>query len=343
MDRFVKALMLVMVSGFLGLWLNGELHLAADDGTDKDQATLKERATLTGASWVAFSPDGKTLASSGKDQLDKTIKLWDTATGKELTTLKGHELQVVCFAFTSDGKTLASGSFDGKIKLWDVATGTENVTFKEGAAALWCLAFSPDGKTLASVGGDGINLWDASTGKKQDTSKGTLGNTPSHSTFFSPDLKMAALVTGDQHPGQIKLLEVTTGKEVSVADLAPGVSDGLNKRIFCVAFSPDGKRLASGSPDGTIKLWDVATGKEQAAVTGHSREVYCVVFSPDGKTLASAGDGGTRFWDVARGKELPTPKELVHAAWVAYSPDGKMLASSDGKGTVKLWEISPAK
>jgi WD40 repeat protein len=121
--------------------------VAADEPTDKEQISLKEVATLTGATWVVFSPDSRMLASSGEDYLGKTIKLWDATSAKELAMLKGHEFQIECFTFSPDGKTLASGSFDGRIKLWDVATGTEMITFEEQVFALYCLAFNPDGKT----------------------------------------------------------------------------------------------------------------------------------------------------------------------------------------------------
>jgi WD40 repeat protein len=110
-----------------------------------------------------------------------------------------------------------------------------------------------------------------------------------------------------------------------------------------VAFSPDGKTLASGSDDNTIKLWDVATGKEQATLKGHTAWVASVAFSPDGKTLASGGDTTVRLWDM-EGKELATLKGHTKGVnSVAFSPDGKTLASGSQDKTIKLWDVSPAK
>ena len=115
--------------------------------------------------------------------------------------------------------------------------------------------------------------------------------------------------------------------------------------VYSVAYSPDGKTLASGSGDKTIKLWDVATGKEQATLKGHTDEVNSVAYSPDGKTLASGSDDKTiKLWDVATGKEQATLKG--HTDWVssvAFSPDGKTLASGSGDETIKLWDVATGK
>jgi WD40 repeat protein len=119
--------------------------------------------------------------------------------------------------------------------------------------------------------------------------------------------------------------------------------------VYAVAFSPDGKTLASGSWDQTIKLWEAATGKERATLKGHTDNVYAVAFSPDGKTLAS-GSGfikpeELKLWDVATGKERVTvkgqPDDVVST--VAFSPDGKTLASGSWNGTVKLWDMKTGK
>src|SRR5262249_48044376 len=157
---------------------------------------------------------------------DMTVKLWDTATGSERATLKGHSKEVLCVAFSADGKTLATGSNDRTVKLWDVGTGTERTTLKGHAGWVSSVAFSPDGKTLASVGGG----YDAQ-------------NKPL--------------------PGEVKLWDLTTGAEGAALK-------GHNGWVTSVTFSPDGNTLASGSRDGTVKLWDVPMRTERASLKEHS-------------------------------------------------------------------------
>ena len=202
---------------------------------------------------VAFSPDGKTLASGS---VDRTIKLWDVATGKELATLTRSTLpRVYSVAFSPDGKTLASGSWDNTIKLWDVATGKEQATLKGHNGDVCSVAFSPDGKTLASGSWD-----DDDQAVGRGDGQGTGHPQGAHvsmwtSVAFSPDGKTLASGSGDE---TIKLWDVETGKEQATVK-------GHTERVCSVAFSPNGKTLASGSLDKTIKLWDIRSTQDRTA------------------------------------------------------------------------------
>jgi len=286
---------------------------------------------------VAFSPDGKELASGGDSN---TIMFWDVATGQPLgAPLTGHKSYVISVAFSPDGKMLASGSMDNTIILWDVATrqplGAPLIGHKD---SVFSVAFSPDGKTLASGSADKtVILWDVTT--RQPLGAPLAGHADYvNSVAFSPDGKTLASGSVDK---KIIVWDVATGQPLG----APLI--GHKDSVFSVAFSPDGKTLASGSADKTIILWDVTTRQPLGApLAGHSDTVNSVVFSPDGQTLASGSNDKTiLLWNVAT-RQLLDPPLTGHSGavrTVAFSPHGEMLASGSDDKNILLWNIAPRK
>jgi WD40 repeat protein/tRNA A-37 threonylcarbamoyl transferase component Bud32 len=285
--------------------------------------------TLTGhsreVSSVAISPDGKTLASGS---WDKTIKLWNLATGEEIRTLTGHSSSVYSVAISPDGKTLASGSGDKTIKLWNLETGEQIRTLTGHSNLVDSVAISPDGKTLASGSWDDtIKLWNLETGKQIRTLTGHSREV--ESIAISPDSKTLASGSGDN---TIKLWNLETGEQIRTLT-------GHSSLLLSIAISPDGKSLASGDGN-TIELWNLETGKQIRTLTGHYYPVLSIAISPDGKTLAGSGDKTIILWNLETGEQnrtLTWHSDSVRS--VAISPDGKTLASGSYDDTIKIWRL----
>lgn len=291
---------------------------------------------------VAFSSDGKTLATASRD---KTIKLWeighdknswlDIPTGKLRQTLSDHTADVYCVVFSPQGDLLASGSGDKTIRLWDART-RKTIRILEGHGdVVRSVAFSPDQKTLVSGSKDQtVRLWDVATGQLQQTLEGHTGQV--RSVAFSPDGTLLASGCTDK---TARLWDARTAQLKLVLK-------GHTGSIEHVAFSPDGKRLASSSEDSTVRLWDVATGKLRLHLKGHRGEVDSVAFSPDGKITASGSkDKSIKLWDAPTGKLLETlTGHTGRVESLAFSPDGNILATGGGGGdtSVKLWDVRSA-
>lgn len=248
---------------------------------------------------LSFSPDGQTLVS-GSGFWDKTIKLWDIHTGRELCTFKGHSDVVFSVAFSPNGQIIASGSgsIDKTVKLWDINAGQELRTLTGHSDSVFFVDFSPDGQTLASGSGfwdKTIKLWDIPTGWQKTILKGHSDGV--RSGAFSPDGQIIAS-GGSTADKTIKLWEVNTGQVIRTLG---GWRSGHSQWISSVTFSPDGQTLASGSGDKTIKLWDIGTGKELHTLKEHLEEVVSVAFSPDGRILATGSKDKTiKIWQVPR-------------------------------------------
>jgi RNA polymerase sigma factor (sigma-70 family) len=266
---------------------------------------------------LAFSPDGKLLATGGVRQ---PVRLWDAATGKELRRLEGHQGRAGTVAFSPDGKTLVSGSDDQTVRLWDVETGKELRQFVGHRNAVQALGFSADGKTLTSAGIDRtVRLWEAATGKElHRLDAGRIAPLPQQGSSRVINLKDTLMVAPSQPSAGV---------------------------IIFVAVAVDGKTVALGRSDRTVRFWETDTGHEQTRFEGQPGPATNLALSPDGRVVAMGNVGGRiHFWDRITGKELASAEGHqypVHAA--AFSPDGRLLASGSADRTIRLWETATGK
>jgi WD40 repeat protein len=315
-----------------------------------------DHRTLTGhgkpVRSVAFSPDGRLVASGDEDYTGPgTITIWDAATGLALRSWPGHAEIVHSVAFSPDGKRLASAggrwSQPGEVKIWDPATGQELRCLSGQAAPVWSVAFDRDGQRLAaaSTGTDSVGRWLPGEVLLWDL---TAGTPPLHlrgyeaavrSMAFSPDGRHLASACGG---AVVKIWNASDGQEILTLR-------ELMEAVTSVADSPDGRQLAVGSDDGGIRVWDAGPWNGER-ITPHdpmftlrkSSSVLSLAYSPDGRRLAAGyEDREVRIWDTSTQREvLPLRGHLGAVGGVAFSPDGWRLASASGDGTVKIWDAT---
>jgi WD40 repeat protein/predicted Ser/Thr protein kinase len=249
---------------------------------------------------VALSHDGVFLAS-GAD--DNTVRLWRVSDGALLRTLYGHTKGVSSVAFSPDEVTLASGSYDNTVRLWRISDGVLLHTLDSQTKFVHSVAFSPDGAMLASGADDGtVRLWRVDDRTPLHTLAGHAGSV--RSVAFSPDGTIlasggCAKLEGEWgcSEGEVRLWQVEDGTQLrTMVSTREGYS---NNWVHSLAFSPDGKTVASASGDSIVRLWRTSDGTLLTTLEGHLSAIFGIAFSPGGTALASGADDGTvRLWGV---------------------------------------------
>lgn len=288
---------------------------------------------------VAFSPDGRQIASASNDG---TLRLWDAATGSAIgEPLHKHDGSVWSVAFSPDGNRVVTGGRDSTLLLWDAESGSvlgapfigHDLGLSRGGVT--SLAFSPDGRRIVSGGRDNtLRLWDTASGEPlREPLRGHEAAV--WSVAFSPD---GSRIISGSADGTLRLWDSGTGAEIGEP------LRGHESYVWSVAFSPDGSRIVSGGRDGTLRLWDSATGAVLGEpLRGHESDVISVAFSPGSRRIVSSGrDGTLRFWDAFSGSSLGEPLRGFEG-WVesvAFSPDGSRIVTGGRDHVVRVWDAA---
>ncbi|MBZ5620423.1 MAG: NACHT domain-containing protein [Acidobacteriia bacterium] len=314
----------------------------------------------------AWSPDGRRVLSATED---KTLKIWDVASGDCLRTLVGHSSYVSGCAWSPDGRRVLSASRDKTLRIWDADSGDCQLTLSGHFYVCGC-AWSPDSRRVLSASGNNtLRIWDATSGDCLLTLSGHSSSVSG--CAWSPDCRRMlsasggtlriwdaasgdCLLTCSGHsylsscawsPDGRRVLSASRGRTLKTWDTASGdcllTLYGHSSSVSDCAWSPDGQRVLSASGDHTLKIWDAASGDCHLTLSGHSSRISSCAWSPDGgRVLSASGDHTLKIWDAASGDCLLTFYGHSYLSSCAWSPDGHRVLSASRGRTLKIWDAA---
>jgi WD40 repeat protein len=324
---------------------------------------------------VVLSPDGSLVASASGDQ---TIRIWDRATQKQIARLQGHGDEVGALAFSQDGKTLVSGSKDGLIKLWDVPQQRDDPTFLGAPEGVFAGDFSRDGRFFVTYSPAGIGGWSAQERKQLGlipfADDKSLADGPfainggmlafrwlggavrifNLMPFQEANLLPSPSSDSERTNSVLAQLALSDDGKLLAAGSVAGeaeVQDWSRRQSLAhwtmranpssLLFAPDGRFLASGHVDGTVRFWEVETGVCLATLKAHQRRVDALAFSRDGRLLATGGgDSVIKVWAWSSQQLLATLHLYRSSVQrLAFTPDGTRLATTTEDGSIKFWDL----
>jgi WD40 repeat protein len=317
----------------LGIGMNTEGTLLGDIRI-WDLEPLGDGAILRGtakAKWAAFTPDGRSVAATF---IDGTARIWDASTGRLLRVLSGHRGEITAVDLSPDGRFLLTGGLDGTARLWETATGRP-LTVVTHRQPVRSVAIASDGMRIATASEDHTAII---TDVDETAHKIVLSHTEgAYHVRFSPDGRY--LLTADYDVAH--LWDARSGQLLH--DLRRRDKDPRGARDVDGEFGTGGKLLTRSSIDGTVRMWDIQTGREVRVLRGHEHEwLFHASFSPDGRTIVTAGEDRTaRLWDAESGKMRAVLKGHDGAVVdAAFSPDGRLIATAAVDETVRIWRSS---
>jgi small GTP-binding protein len=300
------------------------LESQSEEAIETDDVKILEghSASVEG---VAISTDSKLIISGS---VDKTIRIWDTASGNCLKVLEGHSAPVEEVAISTDSKLIISGSEDKTIRIWDTASGNCLKVLEGHSDQVKGVAISADSKLIVSGSSDkSIRIWETANGNCLKVLEGHSDSV--YGVAISADSKLIVSGSSDE---SIRIWETANGNCLKVLK-------GHSDSVWGLALSTDSKLIISGSYDKTIRIWDTASGNCLKVLEGHSDSVWGVVFSTDSKLIISGSvDKTIRIWDTASGNCLKVLEGHSDSVWyVAISADDKLIISGSRDKTIRIW------
>jgi WD40 repeat protein len=282
---------------------------------------------------IAYAPDGSQVASASADG---TIRVWHPDRSTEAHVLRGHAGPVRSVCFGPSGVQLASAADDGTARVWNLTADVPPTVLSGHARAVTGIAFVEDGAAVLTASLDGtIRRWDVATAMEIARATTTDAAPPFNHARFSPDGTLVATCSRDFGDNAPRVWETSSGRLVTLLG-------GHQQRAWDIAFSPDGRRLATVSDDRTIKLWSADDWTCLNTLVGHDAWVTAGAFSPDGLRLATtSGDKTVRLWDVATGAPILSMAGHSEApSAVRFDANGRFVASGGYDRLVRLWDVS---